>query len=123
MGTIASVLQWTCHGCNNINPIELIRCPKCDHVRLLLSDSTLGEDEDAFSGSNECEGGPDECIRHSQRHPEHQSGCKDAREESCRHHGSLKGGRACRNSSEQLKNHHSQRGVPLTGYLEIKTDG
>lgn len=95
MGTIASVLQWTCSNCNHINPIELIRCPKCDNVRL-LSDSTLIEEEDEgpLSASNESKGGPDACNHQ-------QSSISDTSSQS-----------SC-----------GQRGAPVTGYLEIKTDG
>lgn len=36
MGTIASVLQWTCTNCNLINPTECLKCLKCGNVRQIL---------------------------------------------------------------------------------------
>lgn len=35
MGTIASVLQWTCNNCHAMNPIEIVRCSGCDTVRVV----------------------------------------------------------------------------------------
>ncbi|XP_055840990.1 calpain-D isoform X1 [Episyrphus balteatus] len=40
MGTIASVLQWTCTNCNIINPTECLKCVKCGSIRRILSSST-----------------------------------------------------------------------------------
>lgn len=51
MGTIASVLQWTCKNCNLINPTESIRCIRCGYVRKIVvvnRNLLLGE-------QNECE--------------------------------------------------------------------
>lgn len=39
MGTIASVLQWTCKKCNFINPTECMKCLKCGNRRLILDKS------------------------------------------------------------------------------------
>lgn len=36
MGTIASVLQWTCGRCNLINPTECLQCYQCGNQRRLL---------------------------------------------------------------------------------------
>lgn len=36
MGTIASVLQWTCTNCNLINPTECLKCLQCGNVRQIL---------------------------------------------------------------------------------------
>lgn len=36
MGTIASVLQWTCTKCNLINPTECLKCLKCGNVRQIV---------------------------------------------------------------------------------------
>lgn len=36
MGTIASVLQWTCGRCNLINPTECLQCYQCGNRRRLL---------------------------------------------------------------------------------------
>lgn len=33
MGTIASVLQWSCTNCNVINPTESLKCLNCGTVR------------------------------------------------------------------------------------------
>lgn len=38
MGTIASVLQWTCTNCNLINPTECLRCLNCGNFRRILAD-------------------------------------------------------------------------------------
>lgn len=42
MGTIASVLQWTCSNCNLINPTECLKCLNCGNFRRILA-----EDSDA----------------------------------------------------------------------------
>lgn len=39
MGTIASVLQWTCTNCNLINPTECLKCLNCGNIRRILDDS------------------------------------------------------------------------------------
>ncbi|XP_013102672.2 calpain-D [Stomoxys calcitrans] len=39
MGTIASVLQWSCNNCNVINPTESLKCINCGSVR--KKDGTL----------------------------------------------------------------------------------
>ncbi|KAL9882850.1 calpain 15 small optic lobes isoform 1-T1 [Glossina fuscipes fuscipes] len=41
MGTIASVLQWSCTNCNIINPTESLKCLNCGTVRKVCSVSTL----------------------------------------------------------------------------------
>lgn len=40
MGTIASVLQWTCTNCNLINPTESLKCLNCGNVRHILAEET-----------------------------------------------------------------------------------
>lgn len=42
MGTIASVLQWTCTNCNLINPTECLKCLKCGNVRKILEGGGAG---------------------------------------------------------------------------------
>lgn len=44
MGTIASVLQWSCINCNIINPTESLKCLKCGTVRQIreISSGTIG---------------------------------------------------------------------------------
>lgn len=47
MGTIASVLQWTCTNCNLINPTECLKCLQCGNIRRILeSDGSVGEKDD-----------------------------------------------------------------------------
>lgn len=48
MGTIASVLQWTCTNCNLINPTECLKCLKCGNIRRIRVDRFADYD------SNEC---------------------------------------------------------------------
>lgn len=57
MGTIASVLQWSCTNCNIINPTESLKCLNCGTVRKVCSASTLSgtrklTSNDQGSGSN-----------------------------------------------------------------------
>lgn len=40
MGTIASVLQWTCRNCNLINPTECLKCLRCGQRRILIDGDT-----------------------------------------------------------------------------------
>lgn len=40
MGTIASVLQWTCRNCNLINPTECLKCLRCGNQRILIDGDT-----------------------------------------------------------------------------------
>lgn len=40
MGTIASVLQWTCRNCNLINPTECLKCLRCGNQRTLIDGDT-----------------------------------------------------------------------------------
>lgn len=49
MGTIASVLQWTCTNCNLINPTENLKCLNCGNIRLIRFDrlSTDANDYDS----------------------------------------------------------------------------
>lgn len=44
MGTIASVLQWTCTNCNLINPTECLKCLKCGNVRRIRVDRVADYD-------------------------------------------------------------------------------
>lgn len=47
MGTIVSVLQWTCGNCNLINPTECLRCLNCGNIRRILvveDSSTISDD-------------------------------------------------------------------------------
>lgn len=39
MGSIASVLQWHCQSCGQINPTESVRCLKCGTKRVSGHDS------------------------------------------------------------------------------------
>lgn len=41
MGTIASVLQWTCKNCNLINPTECLKCLRCGNIRKILESDGL----------------------------------------------------------------------------------
>lgn len=58
MGTIASVLQWTCKSCNLINPTECLICLQCGNARRILETTDSGGGNtnetskcDSFSGS------------------------------------------------------------------------
>lgn len=46
MGTIASVLQWTCTNCNLINPTECLKCLNCGNIRRIHDDGTYAHDGD-----------------------------------------------------------------------------
>lgn len=55
MGTIASVLQWTCTNCNFINPTECLKCIKCGNVRKTFispSPSSSKRTDEKISNSN-----------------------------------------------------------------------
>lgn len=39
MGTIASVLQWSCTNCNVINPTESLKCLNCGTVRKVCGET------------------------------------------------------------------------------------
>ena len=43
MGTNASVLQWFCRDCDNINPTEQTHCIKCGKERVSADISELQE--------------------------------------------------------------------------------
>lgn len=45
MGTIASVLQWTCTNCNLINPTECLKCLNCGNIRRILDEDTHNGDD------------------------------------------------------------------------------
>jgi len=40
MGTISSVLQWSCTKCNTINPTESLKCYNCGTVRKVFPSPT-----------------------------------------------------------------------------------
>lgn len=44
MGTIASVLQWTCTNCNLINPTECLKCINCGNIRRIRVDRVTDYD-------------------------------------------------------------------------------
>lgn len=46
MGTIASVLQWTCTNCNLINPTECLKCLNCGNIRRIHVDDAYTHDGD-----------------------------------------------------------------------------
>lgn len=50
MGTIASVLQWTCTNCNIINPTECLKCLKCGNIRKILE-----SDSNNLNGITKCD--------------------------------------------------------------------
>lgn len=53
MGTIASVLQWTCTNCNLINPTECLKCLQCGNIRKI---------HDGNDGTNFCTNGDENGI-------------------------------------------------------------
>lgn len=46
MGTIASVLQWSCTNCNVINPTESLKCLNCGTVRKVCEETLKHLDDD-----------------------------------------------------------------------------
>ena len=60
MGTIASVLQWTCTNCLAVNPIEAVRCSGCNTVRI------VAEKESDQEGEQE-----QQCIESDDPGPQH----------------------------------------------------
>lgn len=57
MGTIASVLQWTCTNCNLINPTECLKCLNCGNIRRILDEETYthdGDDKHRLSSAENC---------------------------------------------------------------------
>lgn len=57
MGTIASVLQWTCHNCNLINPTENLRCINCGNVRRIRFDGISSGDHDEYDSADSLDDG------------------------------------------------------------------
>lgn len=51
MGTIASVLQWTCNNCHAVNPIEIVRCSGCETVRVVSEEPPPERDEICENGN------------------------------------------------------------------------
>lgn len=51
MGTIASVLQWTCTSCNLINPTESLKCINCGNNRRIRFDRVVALDYDSSDSS------------------------------------------------------------------------
>lgn len=51
MGTIASVLQWSCTNCNVINPTESLKCLNCGTVRKVC-DGTLKNSDSSNLGAS-----------------------------------------------------------------------
>ncbi|KAG6448478.1 hypothetical protein O3G_MSEX005537 [Manduca sexta] len=51
MGSIASVLQWHCQTCGQINPTESVKCLKCGTKRVSSHDSGLSRDNCRDSSS------------------------------------------------------------------------
>lgn len=46
MGTIASVLQWTCSSCRYINPTESLKCINCGNIRRIKVPAYLASPDD-----------------------------------------------------------------------------
>lgn len=44
MGSIASVLQWHCQTCGQINPTESVKCLKCGTKRVSSHDSGISKE-------------------------------------------------------------------------------
>lgn len=63
MGTIASVLQWTCQNCNLINPTENLKCLNCGHVRRIRFDRLASIDQDDYDSTDSLEDGGDAANR------------------------------------------------------------
>lgn len=67
MGTIASVLQWTCTNCNLINPTECLKCLQCGNIRRILesvdSGGVYGEDEGSGGGGGDDDGNANDGLR------------------------------------------------------------
>ena len=57
MGTIASVLQWTCTNCNLINPTECLKCLQCGNIRHILLESA----ESSFCSGGEKDNETSKC--------------------------------------------------------------
>ncbi|KPJ21091.1 Calpain-D [Papilio machaon] len=53
MGSIASVLQWHCQACGQINPTESVKCLKCGTKRISSHDS--GSQKRYFTGDSSSE--------------------------------------------------------------------
>lgn len=90
MGTIASVLQWSCTNCNVINPTESLKCLNCGTVRKVcegtlkhLPDSNSlrisknpnngGGKEPRIPGDNKSSTTLSSTNKHQQQQQEHQS--------------------------------------------------
>lgn len=104
MGTIASVLQWTCTNCNLINPTECLKCLKCGNIRRILdsadSGGVYGEDEGSGGGGDD-DGNANDGLR-------------------CRG-----GAGVCSNIRRITKCENSRRAKhkTLPGYVEISSNG
>lgn len=53
MGTIASVLQWTCTNCNVINPTECLKCLNCGNIRRIRVDRVADYEDSNEDSTNE----------------------------------------------------------------------
>lgn len=63
MGSIASVLQWHCQTCGQINPTESVKCLKCGIKRVSDHDSVVqkryytGDSSSEYASRTEKSGG------------------------------------------------------------------
>lgn len=70
MGTIASIISWTCTNCNLINPTECLRCLNCGNVRRILvvdDNSTISDDNYGNRGEKHrlLRNEPTEVLKHA----------------------------------------------------------
>jgi len=73
MGTISSVLQWSCTKCNTINPTESLKCFNCGTVRKVFPQQQQHQQQRRVTASWTA----DDALEHEQAEKEKEQSDKD----------------------------------------------
>lgn len=101
MGTIASVLQWTCTNCNLINPTECLKCINCGHIRRIRVDRVADYDYDSSEDTVDSI----DTIKHSQSHSDTHSVDQEQLTKSSNHKPTVANATATLNQYEYNNSH------------------